>query len=257
MTLVEGGEALALWLQRLMLRSPLSQQDQDIVRSFPGVIRKVDGTRDIVRLGERTSHVSLVVDGVVARFGQTADGNRQFTAFFIRGDMADLHAAVMPVVSSPLQSTCPTVLFQIDRQVIRTAAAQSPSLAKAFWCDCVTESQIGAEWLVSIGRGSALSRIAHLLCEFACRYGVMSGERDRFPLLLTQAHIGDAVGLTAVHVNRTIRALRESGSVIAEAGQVTIRDWDLLRRQGGFDPGYLHLNDTDPRAGLHVELELQ
>lgn len=257
MTPGDEKEALALWLQRLMLRSPLSEQDQDTVRSFPGVIRKVDGTRDIVRLGERTSHVSLVVDGVVARFGQTSDGNRQFTAFFIRGDMADLHAAVMPVVSSPLQATCPTILYQIERQVIRTAAAQSPSLAKAFWCDCVTESQIGAEWLVSIGRGSALSRIAHLLCELACRYEPSSGRRDRFPLLLTQAHIGDAVGLTAVHVNRMIRELRESGSVLAEAGEVTILNWDMLRRQGGFNERYLHLNDPEPRAELHVEMELQ
>lgn len=235
--------ALALWLKRLMLRSPLSEADRNIVRSFPGTVKVIEGSRDIVRLGEQTEHVSLVVDGVVARFGQMADGNRQFTAFFIPGDMADLHAAVMPVVSSPLQTTSPTTLYQIDRAVIRDAAERSPSLAQAFWCDCVTEGQISAEWLLTIGRGTALARVAHLFCELACRYEAISDESGRFPLLLTQAHIGDALGLTAVHVNRMVRQLRESGSILMENGHVTILDWTLLRRQGGFTGAYLHLND--------------
>ncbi len=239
--MTEGHEALALWLRRLEMRSPLTNFDRETVLSLPGQLRRYASSRDLVRLGERTQHSCLVVDGIVARFGQTAEGHRQLTAFYIPGDMADLHSAVLPVVTAPLQSMVSATIYQVPHDVIRRAGERSATLARAFWRDCVADAQIASEWLLNVGRRGALARVAHLLCELSCRYQVVGLTRHEFPLHLTQTHIGEALGLTGVHVNRMMRALRTQGLVQTDANTLRILDWKGLAAQGDFDPAYLHL----------------
>ncbi|MFD1789797.1 Crp/Fnr family transcriptional regulator [Sphingomonas floccifaciens] len=237
----EGQEALALWLRRLELRSPLTNFDRETVLSFPGTLRRYASSRDIVRLGERTQQSCLVVDGIVARFGQTSEGHRQLTAFYIPGDMADLHSAVLPVVTAPLQSAMTATVYFVPHDVIRRAGERSATLARAFWRDCVVDAQVASEWLLNVGRRGALARVAHLLCELSCRHFAVGLTRYEFPLNLTQTHIGEALGLTGVHVNRMMRALRSQSLVQTEGNMLKILDWAGLASVGDFDPGYLHM----------------
>lgn len=242
----EARTALALWLRRLELRSFLTEADRQTVMTFAGRLDEYKSSRDVVRLGERTHHASLVVSGVVARFGQVHDGSRQFTAFFIPGDMADLHSAVMPVVSQPLQTTSAVVVYRVEHEQVRAAGERSATLARAFWRDCVADSQVAAEWLVNIGRRTALARVAHLLCELGCRYRSVGLSDRTFPLEPTQAQLGDALGLTGVHVNRMMRALRDRHLIETRGGTVSVTDWDALATIGEFDPAYLHLHHEIP-----------
>lgn len=242
----EAKTALDLWVRRLELRSFLTETDRHTIMSFTGRLDEYKPSRDVVRLGERTQHASLVVSGVVARFGQVHDGSRQFTAFFIPGDMADLHSAVMPVVSQPLQTTSALVVYRVEHEQIRAAGERSATLARAFWRDCVADSQVAAEWLVNIGRRTALARVAHLLCELGCRYRSVGLAERTFPLEPTQAHLGDALGLTGVHVNRMMRALRERNLIETSGGLVDVKDWAGLATVGEFDPAYLHLHQEIP-----------
>ncbi|MBM3928074.1 MAG: Crp/Fnr family transcriptional regulator [Sphingomonadales bacterium] len=239
--MTEGHEALALWLRRLEMRSTLTAFDRETVMGFPGQVRRYASSRDLVRLGERTQHSCLVIDGIVARFGQTVEGHRQLTALYIPGDMADLHSAVLPVVTSPLQSTVSATVYAIAHDVIRRAGERSPTLARALWRDCVADAQIASEWLLNVGRRGALARVAHLLCELACRYDSIGLPHQQFALNLTQTHIGEALGLTGVHVNRMMRTLRDRALICTEGNMLSILDWKALARVGDFDPGYLHL----------------
>lgn len=242
----EAQTALAVWFRRLELRSFLTEADRRTVMAFAGKLDEHRPSRDVVRLAERTRHASLVVSGVVARFGQVHDGSRQLTAFFIPGDMADLHSAVMPVASQPLQSTSAVVVYRVEHEEIRAAGEDSPTLARAFWRDCVADSQVAAEWMVNIGRRSALARVAHLLCELGCRYRSVGLADRTFPLGPTQAQLGDALGLTGVHVNRMMRTLRDRGLIRTSEGRVVVLDWDGLVAAGEFDAGYLHLTQENP-----------
>ncbi len=245
-SMTEGHEALALWLRRLEIRSPLTDFDRAAVMGLPGQIRRYASSRDVVRLGERTQHSCLVVDGIVARFGQTSEGHRQLTALYIPGDMADLHSAVLPVVTAPLQSTMTATILSIPHDFPRRAAERSPTLARALWRDCVADAQIASEWLLNVGRRSALAKVAHLLCELSCRYQAIGLPHQSFALTLTQTHIGEALGLTGVHVNRMMRTLRDRGLIETEGNVLHIRDWKALAAVGDFDPGYLHLRrETD------------
>ena len=237
----EGEAALALCLRRLEQRSELTDQDRATVLSWPGIVTHYKSSRDVVRLGEQTRHSCLVMDGMVARFGQTSDGHRQLTALYIPGDMADLHSTVLPLVSSPLQSLISATLYRIPHDVIREAAASSPTLGQALWRDCTVDAQIASEWLLNIGRRGAVEKLAHLICELACRYRAAGLGEHRFPLLLTQVHVGEALGLTGVHVNRMLRVLRDRELIAMDDGDLVIRDWDGLRAVGDFDPMYLHL----------------
>jgi len=102
------------------------------------------------------------------------------------------------------------------------------------------------QWAVNLGRKDARSRLAHILCELAIRYGGGRGEPLlKFYLPMVQQQLGDAAALTSVHVNRSLRTLRNEGLVTVRGGVVIIHDWKNLAQAGEFDPTYL-VADTFP-----------
>jgi CRP-like cAMP-binding protein len=112
----------------------------------------------------------------------------------------------------------------------------------------VADGSIFSQWVVNVGRRNALSRIAHLLCEMAIRCNrAGQGNRTSFTLPITQADLGDATGLTNIHVNRTLRELRTQGIVELRAGTVTIPDWNRLVSVADFDAAYMLLDGPSLR----------
>jgi CRP-like cAMP-binding protein len=237
--------ALSLWASRLELRSRLSAQDRAIIAALPGRVERFGSSQDVVALGSRTTHSCLVAEGLVARFGQTESGARQFTAFYLPGDMGDLHSAVLPRVTAPLQSALHATIVFVPHADILNALEQSPALARAFWRDCVVDAQVSSQWMLNLGRRTAQARVAHLLCEMARRYQRIGGSVTGFPLDFTQGHLADATGLTNVHVNRSLRTLRESGAVEVRDRRVSVLDWALLAQLGEFDEEYLYLRPEE------------
>jgi CRP-like cAMP-binding protein len=201
---------------------------------------RVHTHRDFVALDEIVHHVSVVVEGVVARFGQTADGARQIIALHIAGDAPDLHTVVLPSDTVPLQALSRTTILRIPHADLRRAAARFPAVAEAFWRHSSVDAAITAKWVLNGGRRNAKTRIAHLLCEMAVRYGVVVGRGEvTFDFPLTQTHLADATGLTAVHVNRTLKALAAQGLLTLSGRIARIPDWGRLVERGEFDAEYL------------------
>jgi CRP-like cAMP-binding protein len=118
----------------------------------------------------------------------------------------------------------------------------------AMWHDTLVDGSVFREWIANVGRRDAHTRIAHLLCEFALRLTVAGlGEESDYELPMTQDQLADCVGLTPVHVNRTLRAL-EAGNLISRKSSrgITIGDWKKLADAGDFDSNYLHLRQGEP-----------
>lgn len=175
-------------------------------------------------------------------YGQNGQGGRQITCFHIPGDMADLVSLVSPKTGWGLVALTPTTLLRVPHENLRRLTTNHPAIAEAFWRDSVADGSIVAEWVVNVGRRPALARLAHLFCEMAIRSEMAGlGDRTSYPLPLVQADLGDATGLTPVHINRTIKELRERSIVDLRGGTVTINDWDRLVSTGDFDPTYLLL----------------
>lgn len=238
---------LEQWLKRLTLRSALDAAACDAILNLPGRAETIPANRDFVGMGQMMDHSCLVAAGLAGRFGQTRDGQRQITALHIAGDMADLHSAVLPRAASALQSIGEVRIVRIPHAALKAVAEAFPALGEAFWRDCTVDSSVLSQWAVVNARLSALGRLAHLLCELACRQAVATSTSAdiAYDLPMTQQHMADVTGLTSVHVNRMLRQLREAGLADVGGRRAVILDWAGLCRAGEFEPTYLHLHRSD------------
>lgn len=232
---------LRIFLDRLTNRTRLNEAEQAAILQLPFTVVQVDAQRDFVRLDQTVDHVSVVAEGILARFGQNAEGLRQITALHIPGDAPDLHLVVVPEDTVPLQALRPSTILLVPHVALRTAAARYPAIAEAFWRHCSVDAAITAKWVVNVGRQHARTRIAHLLCEMAVRNNatLATGEVS-FPFPLTQSNLADATGVTPVHVNRSLKALAKEGLVTLSGRMAHVPDWKKLVRRGEFDARYLH-----------------
>ncbi len=173
------------------------------------------------------------------------DGSRQITAFHIAGEMADLYSAVWQPGIRCLTALCDTVALGIPRIALRSLTRRYPAIAEAFWRDCGLDAEILMQWAVNVGRKTAVSRIAHILCEMAWRYaGAERGPLCAYTLPIVQQQLADATAITAVHVNRSLRSLRNAGIVTFRSGNVNIHSWKELAYVGEFDPAYLAVDSA-------------
>ncbi len=244
----DAAAALNLFVKRLSLRSNMTDEEAGAILGLKGELREVPAHKDFVRAGEPVDHSCLVVDGLVGRFGQNGEGLRQITCFHIQGDMADLPSVVTPKSGWGLSAMTKSVLLRLPHKELRRIAAAHPGVAEAFWRDCVVDGSIFSEWVVNMGRRDSITRLAHMFCEMAIRSELAGlGDKKSYPLPATQADLGDATGMTPVHVNRTLKELRERSVLTAQMGTVTIEDWDQLVSIGDFDDGFLLLDGPAPR----------
>jgi CRP-like cAMP-binding protein len=235
--------ALDLFLERLLTHSKLDEEEQEAVAGLPVVRMEVAAHRDIVRLGERVDHACLVEDGLIARFGQTETGARQFVSVHTPGEMVDLHSLMVPQANAAVNALSGSTVLRIPHSSLREIGLGYPAIAAAFWRDCVIHAAIVAQWLVNVGRRDARSRLAHLLCEMALRYQWGHAPALTYDFPMTQEQLADALGLTAVHVNRTLMGLRDDGLIVLARGSVEILDWRGLVAAADFDPGYLQVKN--------------
>ncbi len=232
--------ALQAFLHKLTSRSVLSDEEERAILGLPAHADQVRPNREFVSPGVPVDHACLIVAGFVGRFSDTEQGNRQITAIHVRGDMADLHSVVQPSPTSALQALSVATILRIPHSALRAVSARYPAVAEAFWRDCMVDAGVLSQWVVTLGRRDAKQRMAHLICEVAIR--IEAGEPSdgmMFEFPITQTQLADATGLTPVHVNRTLQALRLAGLIGGPRGNLlTILRWDALAATGGFDAAY-------------------
>lgn len=241
--------ALENFVRRLGMLSVLSPDDVKALLAVRGDLARLRGNVDIVSHGQEFGHACLVVSGIVARFVQLSDGSRQFTAFHLPGDIADIHRVATPSAGSALQTLSTATIVRIPAKDLKRIALASPTITQAFWAYAAVDAAVLTQWAVNVGRRDAKARMAHLLCEMGVRSESRGlGSRDEFILDASQAQIGDALGLTSVHVNRTLRALREANLLSVDGRIVRIANWLSLAAMADFDPTYLQVDQQQEKA---------
>jgi CRP-like cAMP-binding protein len=137
-------------------------------------------------------------------------------------------------------SACKVAFIQHPH--MRELCHSYPNLADAFWRETLIYGSIFREWLLCLGRRSASEHMAHIFCEFLLRLKAMGlAENNSFSFPVTQSELGDALGLSNVHVNRVAQEMRAKNLISWEKNTVTILDWQGLVELGEFDEKYLHL----------------
>ncbi|WP_201863664.1 Crp/Fnr family transcriptional regulator [Microvirga soli] len=147
------------------------------------------------------------------------------------------------------QAVSPCKLAFIAHSSLHAQFEQHPHLSGVFWRETLIDAAIFCEWVVNVGRRPALTRMAHLLCEFFLRHeavGLVTDHAFAFPI--TQNELADATGLSNVHVNRTLQELRSRGLIGEQGRLLKVLDWEGLQRAGEFDPTYLHQEPSDKTA---------
>jgi CRP-like cAMP-binding protein len=242
-----GPSSMLPFLRTLEARSTLSETERQAILDLPFVPIHVKPNQDFVREGERISHSCFVLDGVIGSFKSDPDGERQIVAIFINGDMADLHSVVVPEAMSSLQALTATTILNVPHAALRELARAYPNIGEAFWRHCVVDAGILMEWVINVGLRDAKSRMAHFFCELGARSaGGTPSDGMIIPYPITQLQLSDILSLTAVHINRTLQALRQHGLLQrVERSVERILDWDGLVKAGDFDIQYLHLGDLE------------
>lgn len=243
-----NGSTLEPMVRRLEYHSTLGNSDRSAIMALPFTLRSVERNHFVIRERELATHSCALLSGVAVRSKLVATGHRQILAIHIKGEMVDLQNSLLKVADHSVEMITSGRIAMIPREEITRIAFDRPAVGKAMWIDTLVEGSIFREWLANVGRRDARTRIAHLLCEFSLRLKVAGlGEQDGYELPMTQEQIGDATGLTAVHVNRTIKALEADGLIDrVHPRSIHIGDWRKLAETGDFDSNYLHLNRNEP-----------
>ncbi|WP_242098154.1 Crp/Fnr family transcriptional regulator [Sphingomonas sp. CROZ-RG-20F-R02-07] len=260
----DAGNLSGLKATRPWLFANLDAADRDAFESACGDIRTVSAGTDLLRQDAPTSALHILLDGWAARYKIMEDGSRFIPALAVPGDICDLDALRFDQLDYGVTMLSAGTVAVLPRQRAHALFATNPAIADAFWSLALAENSILTEWAASMGRRSASQRVAHLLCELLVRLTIV-GKTDghSYDLPLTQEHIADTLGLTSVHINRTLQSLRSGDLVTVQHRRVTIHDWAALSAFCGFRPSYLHLETVDdefapelPPSGARVRHQL-
>ena len=232
-----------LLLRKLDSIADLASEERQAVLDLPLRVQAIGADQDIVREGDRPSRCFVVLQGFACRYKVTLPGKRQIMAFHIPGDIPDLQSLHLRVLDHSLATITPCEIGFINHEDMRDLIRRYPRLGDVFWRDTLIDAAVFREWMVGMGRREAYGRIAHLLCELMAKLtavGLADGVTCAMPI--TQGEFADALGLSTVHVNRVLQALRGENLITLKGSTLTVLDWDGLTRAGEFDPIYLHMD---------------
>jgi CRP-like cAMP-binding protein len=229
-------------IRKLETIASLSELEKEALCKLPMRFRNVDEDTDIVREGETPSDCCMVVEGFVCRYKVLQKGQRQIMSFHIAGDIPDLQSLHLEVMDHSIGAKAPTRVAMIPHAALNELTLKFPGVMAAFWRDTLIDAAVFREWLAGVGRRTAHQRIAHVICEVFVRMRAVGlAKEDSFELPVTQAELGDSLGLSTVHVNRVLQDLRKDELITMRSKFVRILDWDRLQIAGDFQPDYLHL----------------
>jgi CRP-like cAMP-binding protein len=226
----------------------LNDSDRALVKALTGKTRLAERHTDLVEEGVPTNVVHVILNGWAIRHKTVRGGRRQIFGCLLPGDICDLHAALLDKMDHTVSTLSDCVIAEIRRPDILDIVAERPALTRALWWTMLVDEAVLREWVTNMGARDAKLRIAHLFCEIHARLeavGLVS--EGTFKLPMTQQELADTVGLSIVHVNRSLRVLRERGLASFRNQTVEIQNVDRLRKFADFGASYLHLNSA-PKA---------
>lgn len=229
-------------LKKLKLRTDISSEEERVIRGLVADTRRFRADEFLVRAGEPLDCSMLLLDGWVVRCKDLPSGDRQVLEIHVPGDFADLHGYTLKRLDHDVVSVTSGTVGLVPHAALTGLTESHPHLARVYWLATNIDAAISREMALSLGQRSAISRMAHLFCELYVRLDIVGRTRgDSFDFPLTQRELSECLGLTVVHVNRTLQELRRMGLVEAENRQITIVDKPRLQAIAEFDPAYLHL----------------
>jgi CRP-like cAMP-binding protein len=228
-------------ITRLRTISALDDHDVHAVRFLPVVVKHYQPGQAIVRDGDRPAECCLISRGFCVRSKTTSNGRRQILSIHIPGEVPDLQSLHLHVLDHDLTTLTECTLGFISHVSLREVTRRRPNIAEIFWRDTLIDAALFRDWIVNVGQRPAPSRLAHIIVELRERLKVIGQVQGAwFEMPLTQEQIGEAMGITPVHANRTVKQLRDDKVLEFRRGSVRVIDEQKLLELADFDGLYLH-----------------
>ncbi|MEO7773649.1 MAG: Crp/Fnr family transcriptional regulator [Steroidobacteraceae bacterium] len=232
-------------VRKLSHFSALSIAEIDAVNAASGTVRTLDPGEDLMAEGQETQGAKLLLAGIACRYKTLEDGRRQIVSFVLPGDTTELRVLTLRRADHSVSALSPCRIATLSREQVANLSDGEGALSQGLnWAALVDES-ITREWVVNVGRRTAIERMAHVFCELFYRLravGLTTG--DACHIHVTQVTLGETLALSAVHVNRTLQELRRQELATLVAGKLAIYDLVRLQQVGMFNPDYLHLENA-------------
>lgn len=240
----DQGAALAVqdspFARKLSAFVKLSARDLTAVSEMYRRRRNFVAGVDMIHQGQSDQCAYVLASGWACSYKLLSGGTRQIVDFQIPGDFLGLRSILFRAADHNVEPITPIQASEVRRSDLLDAFAQTPRLATAvLWAASRDEAMV-VEHLVDLGRRNAAERVAHFLLELSVRLRLVGmGDTAGFMCPLSQYLLADALGLSAVHVNRVLRELREEGLVTFQRGYVSFDNYAGLVTFSGFDRAYL------------------
>jgi len=233
---------LARVVEKLGERAPIPDKATAAILQMPYVVKQLYRGDFFVREGATADKCGILTSGLIACQKTSRQGDRQILSVKMPGDILGLQSFYLDMPDHNIQALTPCKVVIVPSELLKTISDEFVVVRDAISRMMLTEASMLRELILNIGRRGARARVAHFLCEFAVRTGGTDKINDRsFELLMTQEQLGDALGLTAVHINRTLQLLTRGGLIARDGRNIRFVDWDRLQDIADFSPGYLHL----------------
>lgn len=218
--------------------------------------RFIDARMDLLRQGDCTGPLHMLLKGWAIRYKTLEDGRRQILSVLLPGDLFDINGHLAKAMDHSIAALTGVTVAALDDDFLNIARRDHPDLEKALWCDMQVSAAIQRELSTSLGQRTARERLANLMCELLTRQRsshLCQGWSCAFHL--TQSELSELLGMTPVYVNRTLQDLRREGLIQLEHKMLTVFDWSRLKSVALFDSGYLKICEEDgnsePRQESH------
>lgn len=246
-------------VKKLVQFSEFSDDDERLLNELTSERQRLYGAReDIIREGEHSEDIHVVLSGLACRYKHLQDGGRQIMAFLVPGDPCDSEIFILDQMDHSIGTLAPSLIASISGARMKDLLLNRPSIALAFWWNTLQDEGVLRERIIDEGRRDAYSRIAFLIYEIFIRMRAFGEiEDETFEFAVTQVDLADATGLTPVHVNRMLKRLREKNLISIEGKVWTVLDPPGLRNAAQFEASYLHLDrakrEPDSEPGRRVK----
>jgi len=225
---------------------PLMQAEREVLFDCRFQSRSVAASQTQIVQSSLADTLFFLERGWACQFKSTLGGRRQILRILTAGDFLNVEGVIFGRNGSAVLHLAEGQVSSTPAGPVRALMARHADIARRFAWIAARDATISQQTLFCLGRLNANQRLAHLLCEMAVRLGHHQASGHLvFEFPLTQEVLADVLGLTAVHVNRTMQWLRAERLISTSDRVVTVNDIGNLRRLCEFDPAYLH-TDYEP-----------
>lgn len=230
---VVAGSCIVDQFQRL---ADLDDQERALLASLEGELETFQADEVLQAAGQPVKRFFALHSGWACAIRLLPDGQRQVLDIFLPGQLMGLHEIGLAQAQSELIAITELEACAIARQALGEVFRRSPRLAEMFFLGLAREQAMLTERIINLGRRPANERLAHFLLEMQAR---LDPESERIEIPMTQSLIGDALGLSSVHVSRTLSSLKDQGLIDSDNVHVRLCERDALVELCSFDPVYL------------------